>query len=404
MNLPFDTWLPRQRWYSGRGRELRAVEAEHVVALAPDLDLTLLTAGYTDGSAEQYQVPVRWGSGDGAARIGSDGERDGYDAMADPVAAGVLLELIASSASVGPVTFVREPGAELPADRVGRRLGAEQSNTSVVFADQAILKVFRRVIPGINPDIELTRALSGNPHVTPLLGSYELVAGADPYALGMLTTFAAGSTDGWDLALAAAREGADFTAESRSLGEAVGTVHAALAATLGTEAAPFPVDTWVRRLHATAAAVPQLREFIPRIEGRYRALTDTPSTVQRIHGDLHLGQVLRTPTTWLIIDFEGEPGQPLAERRRPDAALRDIAGMLRSYDYAARGARDWVDAQCATFCAGYAAVTGADPREQAAVLAAYELDKAVYEVGYEARYRPDWLPIPLGAVTRLAAG
>lgn len=404
MNLPFDTWLPQQRWYSGRGRDLSAVKAEHIVALAPDLDLALLDAHFIDGSAEQYQVLVRWGSGDDAARIGSDGERAGYDAMADPAAAGVLLELIASSASVGPVTFVREPGAALPADRVGRRLGAEQSNTSVVFGDQAILKVFRRVIPGINPDIELTRALTGNPHVTPLLGSYELAAGAEPFALGMLTTFASGSTDGWDLALAAAGGGSDFTDESRRLGEAVGTVHAALAEALGTATAPFPVDTWIRRLHATAAAVPQLREFVPRIEECYRALTDTPSTVQRIHGDLHLGQVLRTPATWLIIDFEGEPGQPLAERRRPDAALRDIAGMLRSYDYAARGARDWVDTQCAAFCAGYAAVTGADPREQAAVLAAYELDKAVYEVGYEARYRPDWLPIPLGAVTRLAAG
>ncbi|MEN4473173.1 maltokinase N-terminal cap-like domain-containing protein [Mycolicibacterium cosmeticum] len=404
MNLPFDTWLPQQRWYSGRGRQLSAVKAEHVVTLAPDLDLALLDAHYTDGPAEQYQVLVRWGSGDATARIGSDGDRDGYDGMADPAAAGVLLDLIASSGSTGPVTFVREPGAELPADRVGRRLGAEQSNTSVVFGNQAILKVFRRVIPGINPDIELTRALTGNPHVTPLLGSYQLAAGAEPYALGMLTTFAAGSTDGWDLALAAARDGADFTAESGRLGEAVGTVHAALAATLGTETAPFPVDTWIRRLHATAGAVPQLREFVPRIEQRYRALADTPATVQRIHGDLHLGQVLRTPTTWLIIDFEGEPGQPLAERRRPDAALRDIAGMLRSYDYAARGARHWVDAQCGAFCAGYAAVTGADPREQAAVLAAYELDKAVYEVGYEARYRPDWLPIPLGAVTRLAAG
>jgi maltokinase len=415
VNLPFDTWLPQQRWYAGRGRQLSAVRAEHVVALAPDLELALLDAEYTDESAEQYQVLVRWGSGDAAARIGydadpervgydADAERVGYDAMADPAAAGVLLELIASSASVGPVSFVREPGAELPADRAGRRLGAEQSNTSVVFGDRAILKVFRRVIPGINPDIELTRALTGNPHVTPLLGSYELAAGGEPYALGMLTTFAAGSTDGWDLALAAADKGTDFTAESHRLGEAVGTVHTALAATLGTEAAAFPVDTWIRRLHATAATVPQLRDVVPRIEARYRALTDATSTVQRIHGDLHLGQVLRTPTTWLIIDFEGEPGQPLAERRRRDDALRDIAGMLRSYDYAARGARDWVDTQCAAFCAGYATVTGTDPREQAAVLAAYELDKAVYEVGYEARYRPDWLPIPLGAVTRLAAG
>lgn len=374
------------------------------VPLAPDLDLALLDVRFTDGPSEQYQVLVGWGTGDGRddpAAIGSDGTRVGHDAMADPAAAGVLLNLLEAGDAVGPVSFLREPGAPLPQDRAGRRLGAEQSNTSVVFGNEAILKVFRRVIPGVNPDIELTRALTGNPYVTPLLGSYEL----GDYALGMLTTFAAGSTDGWDLALAAATDDAtDFTADSYLLGEAVGSVHSALAKALGTSTTNFPVDTWIQRLHGVAAAVPQLHDLVPQIETRYRELTDASSTVQRIHGDLHLGQVLRTPTTWLIIDFEGEPGQPLAERRRPDSALRDIAGMLRSYDYAAHGARDWVHRQSTAFCDGYAAVSGTDPRAEAAVLAAYELDKAVYEVGYEARYRPDWLPIPLGAVTRVLAG
>lgn len=370
------------------------------MSLAADLELALLDVRFTDGPSEQYQVVVRWGTGEGEA-IGSDGARVGYDAMADPAAAGVLLNLLEAGDTVGPVSFVREPGAPLPQDRAGRRLGAEQSNTSVVFGNEAILKVFRRVIPGINPDIELTRALTGNPHVTPLLGSYHL----GDYALGMLTTFAAGSTDGWDLALAAAADdAADFTADSYRLGEAVGSVHAALSKALGTSTTNFPVDTWIQRLHAVAAAVPQLHDLVPQIETRYRELTDASCLVQRIHGDLHLGQVLRTPRTWLIIDFEGEPGQPLAERRRPDSALRDVAGMLRSYDYAARGARDWVDRQSTAFCEGYAAISGHDPRAEAAVLAAYELDKAVYEVGYEARYRPDWLPIPLGAVTRVLAG
>lgn len=405
VNLAFDAWLPAQRWYSGRGRQLRAVVPAQTVPLAHDLELALLDVRFADGPSEQYQVLVRWGTGADDARIGTDGDRVGYDAMADPAAAGVLLTLLEAGQAVGPLTFVREPGAELPADRAGRRLGAEQSNTSVVFGNQAILKVFRRVIAGTNPDIELTRALTGNPHVTPLLGSYHLNTGAQSYALGMLTTFAAGSTDGWDLALAAARDQtADFTADSYRLGEAVGRVHTALAAVLGTSSAAFPVDTWIQRLRAVAAAVPQLRDYVPQIETRYRALTDAPSTVQRIHGDLHLGQVLRTPDTWLVIDFEGEPGQPLDERRRPDSALRDVAGMLRSYDYAAHGERDWVDRNCAAFCDGYAAVSGTDPRRDAAVLAAYELDKAVYEVGYEARYRPDWLPIPLGAVARVLAG
>ncbi len=406
VKLPFDTWLPAQRWYSGRGRQILQAEPIQTVSLAADLDLALLDVRFTDGPSEQYQVLVRWDAGSEDARIGSDGDRDAYDAMADPAAAGILLNLLEAGDAVGPVTFLREPNTPLPKERAGRRLGAEQSNTSVVFGNEAILKVFRRVIPGINPDIELTRALAGNPHVTPLLGSYQL----GDYALGMLTTFAHPSADGWDVALKSAQHwvanevGGDFTADSYRLGEAVGSVHAALSKALGTSTTNFPVDTWVQRLHAVAAAVPQLHDLVPQIETRYRGLTDASCLVQRIHGDLHLGQVLRTPSTWLIIDFEGEPGQPLAERRRPDSALRDIAGMLRSYDYAARGARDWVDRQSAAFCDGYAAISGHDPRAEAAVLAAYELDKAVYEVGYEARYRPDWLPIPLGAVTRVLAG
>jgi maltokinase len=320
-------------------------------------------------------------------------------------------------------------------------LAVEQSNTSVSWCERSILKVFRRVLPGLNPDLELHRALRSveSNEVAALQGAIEGRLEGEPLTLGMLQDFAANSADGWSMALTSVRDllaeadlradevGGDFAAEASRLGETVAVIHQELRRALGeTERdARELAAIWHQRLGVTTAAVPALAPHVDAIRATYDAVAGlgAPLPTQRVHGDLHLGQTLRTPRGWLVIDFEGEPAAPLAERVRPDSALRDVAGMLRSFDYAAFHqilqrepsavdelahdsqltwrANEWAERNRSAFCEGYALRVGTDPRDQRALLRAFELDKAVYELLYETRSRPAWAPIPLASITRL---
>jgi maltokinase len=315
-------------------------------------------------------------------------------------------------------------------------MGVEQSNTSVVYGDAYILKLFRRVAPGVNPDLEITRALAdaGSPHVAAPLGWLEGTLDGEGTTFAVLQEFLRSGSEGWRLALASVRDlyaegdlhadevGGDFASESERLGAATAEVHDTLArvlptGTAGSEAIAAEAARMTDRLELALEAVEQLRPYENGLRAVFARLGNRtePIAVQRIHGDYHLGQVLRVDSGWVLLDFEGEPARPLPERIAPASPLRDVAGMLRSYDYAARyllldrhdahslayRAEEWAERNRTAFCDGYAAATGSDPRDEDVVLRAFELDKAVYEVMYEARHRPSWLTIPLSAIDRL---
>ncbi|MEU9455793.1 maltokinase [Streptomyces sp. NPDC048277] len=429
-------WLPRQRWFAGKGRPVTGFSPVAGTELLPS-DSRL---GLHHLLVRAEQPPAPAGAGDcyqlligvrealpprlAPALIGhvTDGPLAGhtvYDALYDPRPAEVLLEALRTRARIGGLRFDRDPGREIRDGLVARLLTAEQSNSSVVYGDTFILKLLRRVVPGVNPDLEIPLALAreGCDRVPPPTAWLRAELDGQSYVLAVLQPFVRGATDGWELALRELAKGEDFTAEARALGRATAEVHTVLAkalptATLGHSQLESQVAGMVERLEAAAQAVPALRPYEDGLRSAYEALAGLAAegrtwTAQRVHGDLHLGQCLRAPSgDWSLIDFEGEPARPLAERRMPQPPVRDIAGMLRSFDYAAHSvtppAPGWARQCRAAYCSGYAEITGTDPRTDPVLLRAYETDKAVYEVVYEARHRPDWLPVPLSAARRLA--
>ena len=341
--------------------------------------------------------------------------------------------------AAGPLVFHRVADHELDLTAHSTLFSGEQSNSSVAFGEDALMKVFRRVTPGVNPDIEIHDVLTqaGSEHVAALYGWLEAPSPDEPdgpvLQLAMLQQFLRTASDGWELALASVRNlfaeadlhadevGGDFAGEAARLGEAVASVHHDLADALRhrhRRPAPWWPSQMTARLDAALAAVPGLAAH----EDTLRAIFDrlsawSTSPVQRIHGDLHLGQTLRTVRGWKIVDFEGEPARPLAERTLPDSVWRDVAGMLRSFDYAPRvvemtlGTSDVDEAGQRAFRAGEWADRNRDAflttyagreltPDELTVLTAYLADKAVYEAVYETRNRPTWVSIPLQAISR----
>ena len=452
-----EAWMGDQRWFAAKGRRpsLRRLGAWRLDDPEGEVGVeTLIVADEGGPETVVYQVPLTYrgeplGSADHALVGTLDhsvlGRRWVYDAPHDPVYAAQLLELLQGrvSARSSSVSDADEPavrgvpqgswGTEVHV-RASRVLSGEQSNTSVILDGDLpdghhtplIVKVFRMLSPGENPDVVLQGALvdAGSSRVPSVVGA---VAGAWPHPgvdgdqpahghLAFCQEFLPGVEDAWRVALRAAEEGTDFAGPARDLGQATAEVHHTLAATLGTEPtsheqAEAIVAGMRLRFDAAVDAAPRLAEVRAQVEAVHRAAGEARwPPLQRIHGDYHLGQVLHSAERgWVLLDFEGEPLRPLSERSLPDQWVRDVAGMLRSFDYVGgtleqvRGtsARAWVASAQEAFLDGYAAHAGDDPRRLGALLAAFELDKAMYEVVYEARNRPDWVGIPLRAVHRL---
>lgn len=407
-------WVARQRWYAGKSHEprFRVLESRQVAGATTHLLMDDAGARPT-----LYNVPIARIADAPPADVDALSE---IDALVAPDGDGHLVD--ATRHTTFTVGLLADMGVDVSRVTGSRVLTGEQSNTSIVYdvdgEPAIILKLFRALHHGENPDVTVQRVLSdaGSPYVPRFFGSLDAEwpdvgrdSGVARGTLGFAQEFLRDVRDGWAIALEAAREGRDFTEAARDLGTAVAGVHGALGAALETadatpELASSIGTAWQRRLGIAASEVPAVAERRDAIEAVYRAALERPwPRLQRIHGDLHLGQVLAVPDGgWRIVDFEGEPLRPMEERAIPDLPPRDVAGMLRSFDYAGAvgdgpDAAGWAAACRAAFLEAYVAAPGSvelDP----VLLRALVLDKAVYESIYEARNRPDWVAVPLAGI------
>jgi maltokinase len=422
-------FVQNQRWYGSKTREIMHAEVIDRAMLRdtdPRLELQLVETRFAEGTHETYQLLTD----------------DSLDALADPRQVRELVHMVRAArtmpAGEGVVRFgVVEGYAGLGQElREARLIEAEQSNTSIVFDDELIMKVFRRLEAGINPELELLRFLTekGFENIAQLAGWYAYQGKPMDATLGILQRFVVGGVDGWELALDMISSDPDeFASRLRRLGEVTGHMHSVLGSD-SADANFSPEDTSSESLGLLTATVDEeierifldLPEDIPELDPirgrgeevreRLRLLTHIGGTgrVIRHHGDFHLGQTLWAGDDWVILDFEGEPARSLPERRRKRSPLRDVAGMMRSFAYAATAAElqrgvtppdGWEGHAREEFLGGYRSTVDQSlvPTGSAMdkLLTVFELEKAVYELRYELNNRPDWVRIPVAGILRL---
>ena len=469
LEVALAAWLPSRRWFGGKGRPVERVVLVDRAALPgpPPVWLYLIDVQYGGGRSERYSLPLTPAAErpPELAGVEIDGRPYGLaDALVVPAACRTLLEAVAAETRAttqtgGTVAFERGPALArlLPAALTARaaQLGAEQSNSSVEFGRKLLLKCFRRVYDGPNPDFEVPRFLATRTRfdrLPALAGAAQyLAAGGSPASLLIAQEFVESDGDGWSFTLASLAERdraeAGFS-EVDELGRVTAELHLALAGDSDdSDFAPDPVDAaavaaWRTTVQdRVAAGLERLGEASATLSGPAADLADrvlagrrglevlvdgladwpARGTVAiRYHGDYHLGQVLHARRGWLVLDFEGEPLRPLPERRAKGCPLRDVAGMLRSFNYAAETARrerltpeawlaGWEQEARRRFLSAYLERAGglapflpADEAVLRRAITAFEVEKAAYELEYELNNRPDWVSIPLQFLAAVA--
>jgi maltokinase len=403
-------WLRGRRWFGGKGTPIASVRVADEARLGTLHVVTLEVRYAGDRPPERYLLPLRPDDAPLEEALDEESCRAILDVLRERRQVPTRTGRLVGERFDGPGS----PLSTLPQKPAVRRLSAEQSNTSIVFGEGVILKLIRKLDQGRNPELEIGALLArrGFEATPTLLGALSL-EGEVEATVAVAHRFVRVESDGWTYVVEAFQKEATpsraLLGEIRELGARVGELHVALAAPDDPAFAPEPIrqadlERWTESL---LSAVPGLAARKAALRKRIGRLAETkPSGVRlRQHGDLHLGQVLRSDGHWLIFDFEGEPARAFDERRQKHSPYKDVAGMLRSFAYAAaavekKGAPpgERIKPAREAFLQGYrsraSALLPEDGPTGQVLLEALELEKLLYELRYEVGHRPDWVEIP----------